>query len=145
MAVRPIGGTASDLSDDTVMISSRTPAFTTLLASLALVLSSGAALADRDHDDDHRHKHKHHHAHGKDRRDRPEVIVVERDTRPEIIVVGRPLPRTAYRVLDPDLYYRSHGRRIDDRYRYVEVYDGSRVLIDLASGVIAEILYDAIR
>ena len=133
------------------MISSRTPALTTLLASLALVMSSGVALADRDHDDDRRHKHKHHHhhghghGHGKDRRDRPDIIVVERDTRPEIIVVGRPLPRNAYRVLDPDLYYRSHGRRIDDRYRYVEVYDGSRVLIDLASGVIAEILYDAIR
>ena len=130
------------------MISSRTPAFTTLLASLALALSTGAALADRDHDDRdrrHRHHHGHGHAHGKDRRDRPDIIVVERAARPEIIVVGRPLSRNAYRVLDPELYYRSHGRRIDDRYRYVEVYDGSRVLIDLASGVIAEILYDAIR
>lgn len=129
------------------MISIRTPAITTLLASLALALSSGTALADRDRDDDHRHKHHHGHghAHDKDRRDRPDVIVVERDSRPDIIVVGRPLPRNAYRVLDPDLYYRSYGRRVDDRYRYVEVYDGSRVLIDLASGVIAEILYDAIR
>lgn len=124
-----------------VMFPARLPALATLLAGLALALAGDPALADRP-DDRPRHGH-HKHERKDDRADRRDHDRRDAD-RPPVIVIGRTLPRDAYRILDPDLYARSYGRRIDDRYRYAETLDGTRILIDLASGVIAEILVDAL-
>lgn len=43
-------------------------------------------------------------------------------------------------MLDPDSFVNHYGRELGNDYRYVETVDGTRLLIEIATGIVAEIL-----
>ncbi len=53
---------------------------------------------------------------------------------------GEAVPREAYRTLDADRYEEDYGRQLAEGYSYAETDDGTRLLIEIANGIIAEIL-----
>lgn len=53
---------------------------------------------------------------------------------------GEAVPREAYRTLDADPYEEDYGRRLAEGYSYAETDDGTRLLIEIANGIVAEIL-----
>ena len=63
-----------------------------------------------------------------------------RDGQRHAIERGQRLSGENYRVLDPDNFVNHYGRELGNDYRYVETVDGTRLLIEVATGIIAEIL-----
>lgn len=75
------------------------------------------------------------------RQDRLDDIYEEgyRDGRRDALRIGERLNSDRYRVLDRSLYYDRYGRRLDDGYYYAEA-DGQRLLVDIATGAIIDLL-----
>lgn len=62
------------------------------------------------------------------------------DGQRDAFVRGNYIPRDLYRLLGPEAYYRDYGRPLEHGLWYAAANDGSRVLIDAASGVLVEVL-----
>lgn len=67
------------------------------------------------------------------------------DARRDALTAGQRLPSDAYRLLGEERYRDEFGRRLEERLGYAEADDGTRLLIDLTTGIIADVLQEAHR